>query len=510
MKLARAVRPVAALMPAFVAGAILAQGLAPVAAVWAAPLALLGVALLYLHAGAARRSGWIGWLFGCGYFGFGLSWILEPFQVDAATYGWMAPFALALLASGLSLFWAVAFWGAARLGRGDWRMFTLIGCWSLAELARAYVLTGFPWAGMAQLAMPGELALRAVPWVGSHGFAILLLLCVLPLVLVLRRPVVALAPPLVVICAVAWMPDGRQFGGRLPLTEQTVRLVQPNAPQSEKWMPEKRWTFVQRMLEFTAAPVSNGLAAGGRPDLVIWPETAIPTLQNYIADLRPALVEAAGGAELIYGIQRQENGRYMNSAVVMSAEGEALDIYDKMHLVPFGEYMPLPALWERFGVFGLASRVRGGYAPGTQRRLLDTTAGRALPLICYEAVFAQDVNAAPDRPDYLVLITNDAWFGSYSGPYQHLVQAQLRAAEQGLPMVRAANTGISAIIGPYGQIRDSLALDTAGYLDARLPAALPATVYSRSGDWPALVLALLLTGVAALPRLGMKRRQTLA
>ncbi|GLP87782.1 apolipoprotein N-acyltransferase [Tritonibacter mobilis] len=490
------------------AGALMAQGLAPVSAIWVMPLALLVIAALFQSMPTPRHAAALGWLFGCGYFGFGLSWIMEPFQVDAATYGWMAPFALMLMAGGLSLFWGLAFWAAARLGRGDWRLLALIGFWGLVELARAYVLTGFPWAGFAQLALPGDVVLRAVPWVGSHGVMLAILLAILPVVLIRQRPFWALVPAVLVAVAMAWLPEARPFGGNLPLTEQTVRLVQPNAPQAEKWLPEKRWLFVQRMLEYTAAEPDR--AGGRRPDLVIWPETSIPTLQNYIDEIRPALIEAARGAELLYGIQREENGRYMNSAVVMSAEGEALDIYDKMHLVPFGEYMPLPKLWERFGVFGLASRAKGGYAPGTQRRLLDTIAGRALPLICYEGVFAQDVNAAPARPDYLVLITNDAWFGSYSGPYQHLVQAQLRAAEQGLPMLRAANTGVSAVIDPYGQLRDSLPLNTAGYLDARLPEPLPPTLYSRTGDWPTALVALLLVGVSGLPRLVVKRRRTLA
>jgi apolipoprotein N-acyltransferase len=490
------------------AGALMAQGLAPVSAVWVTPISLLVVAALFHHATSPRAAAMVGWLFGCGYFGFGLSWIMEPFQVDAATFGWMAPFALMLMAAGLALFWGVAFWGAARLGRGNGRIFALIGGWTLMELARAYVLTGFPWAGFAQLALIGDLALRAVPWVGPHGVALAILLAILPLVLIRRRPLLAIGPAALVGVVTIWLPQGQPFGGHLPLTEQTVRLVQPNAPQAEKWLPEKRWSFVQRMLEYTA--VEPEQAFGNRPDLVIWPETAIPTLQNYIDDFRPALVEATRGSELLYGIQREENGRYMNSAVVMSAAGEALDIYDKMHLVPFGEYMPLPQFWERFGVFGLASRAKGGYAPGTERRLLQTSAGRALALICYEGVFAQDVNAAPERPDYLVLITNDAWFGSYSGPYQHLVQAQLRAAEQGLPMVRVANTGITAVIDPYGQIRDSLALNTSGYLDARLPAPLPPTLYSGTGDWPAALVAAFLLGVSVLPRLRLKRRRTLA
>ena len=467
----------------FGAGALMAQGLAPVSALWAAPLALVAVAAMVLRVQSATRAGWLGWLFGLGYFAFGLAWIMEPFQVDAEAYGWMAPFALVGMAAGLALFWALAFWAAARLASGEARIWALIATWGLAELARAYVLTGFPWAGLAQLALPRDLALDLVPYLGTHGVGVLVLLAFLPLALVRQRPLLLVVPgaALLLAGALSLAPAAPGAGGA-----QVVRLVQPNAPQKEKWLPEKRWVFLQRMLEYTAEPT----AEGGRPDLVIWPETAIPTLQNYMDELTSDLLFATRGAELLYGIQREENGRYMNSAVVMSAEGEALQIYDKVHLVPFGEYMPFPSLWQRFGISGLAARASGGYAPGADRRLMETTVGRALPLICYEGVFAQDVNAAPQRADFLVLITNDGWFGTYSGPYQHLVQAQLRAAEQGLPMLRAANTGVTAVIDARGRILDSLPLGAAGYIDAALPGALPPTLYSRSGDWPVL-LALL-------------------
>ncbi|TNJ39979.1 apolipoprotein N-acyltransferase [Phaeobacter sp. B1627] len=491
----------------FGAGALMAQGLAPVAFAWAGPLALYVVAVLFRAIGTAQRAGWLGWVFGAGYFSVGLSWITEPFQVDAAAHGWMAPFALVGLAGGLALFWALAFWCAAGLARGGWSVVALVGTWSLAELARAYVLTGFPWAGLAQLALPGDVVLRLVPWVGAQGAGLLLLLSVLPLVYLRPSHGTALIPgaAVAVLAIVAAPPDPKD----LPRTDKTARLVQPNAPQDEKWRPEKRWLFVDRMLQLTAARGDGDGREGtavARPDLVIWPETAIPTLQNHIEDVTPALVAAAGGAELLYGIQREENGRYYNSAVVMSAEGEALDIYDKVHLVPFGEYMPLPYVWERLGVFGLAARAAAGYAPGARHKVLETSLGRALPLICYEGVFAQDVGSAPSRPDFLVLMTNDAWFGTYSGPYQHLVQAQLRAAEQGLPMLRVANTGVSAMIDPYGRIRDFIGLNTSGFIDTNLPLPLRPTFYSRSGDWPVLLTALLLVVGATLAWL---RRKTL-
>ncbi len=503
MNYASAVKQLGLLGAGFGAGALMAQGLAPVSALWAAPVGLLYLAVLFSLTERPARAGQLGWVFGLGYFSVGLSWIMEPFQVDAAAYGWMAPFALVGLAGGLALFWAVAFWAAARLGVRQGRILALIVTWSLAELARAYVLTGFPWAGFAQLALPGDLALRLVPFVGAHGVGVLMLAAVLPLACLRWRPHLLLVSVASVGLAggLSLVPRGEVAGG-----SAVVRIVQPNAPQAEKWLPEKRWVFFQRLLDFSAEPT----AEDGRPELVVWPETAVPTLQNYIDELTSVMLSSLHGAELLYGIQREENGRYMNSAVVMSAEGEALDTYDKVHLVPFGEYMPLPALWERFGVFGLAARANAGYAPGMERRLMETPVGRALPLICYEGVFAQDVNATAARADYIVLITNDGWFGTQSGPYQHLVQAQLRAAEQGLPMLRAANTGISAVIDAKGQILDQLPLGEAGFIDAALPGALPPTLYSRTGDWPVLVLALLGLLLSIAARLRRNSARTLA
>jgi apolipoprotein N-acyltransferase len=188
----------------------------------------------------------------------------------------------------------------------------------------------------------------------------------------------------------------------------------------------------------------------------------------------------------------------------MGAEGQSLDIYDKIHLVPFGEYMPLSDLAARFGVFGLAARAQSGYAPGAERRLLDLPVGRALVLICYEGVFGQDVRDFEDRADLIVLITNDAWFGLAAGPQQHLVQAQMRAAEQGLPMVRVANTGISAMIDPWGRLRVQLPLNEAGFVDAALPAPLPETFYARTGDWYVSVLSCFCVVCGSLN--GLRRR----
>ena len=227
----------------------------------------------------------------------------------------------------------------------------------------------------------------------------------------------------------------------------------------------------------------------------MWPETSVPWLleQAYLA--LDDVARAAGDAPVILGVQRRDGRRYYNSLAVIGPNGDPTAIYDKHHIVPFGEYMPLGELAARFGIHGLAASEGGGYSLGSGPALVDVPGvGLALPLICYEGIFAEEVNAPSKRPRLLVLITNDAWFGDWAGPAQHLAQARLRAIEQGLPLVRAANTGISAMIDPQGRIVADLALNTQGVIDAPLPDARPPTLYSRAGDWPA---GLLLLGLLA-------------
>ena len=270
-----------------------------------------------------------------------------------------------------------------------------------------------------------------------------------------------------------------------------MRLVQPNAPQDQKWQRDMIPVFFNRLLSFTEV--------GPRPDLIIWPETAMPMLLNNAEEALSVVSQSAGPVPMIVGIQREDNGRYYNSLILQDARGQTSAVYDKHHLVPFGEYMPFPDLFARINVGGLAQRAASGYSAGPGPRLLDLgPLGKALPLICYEAVFPQHAKTGGSRPDMLIQITNDAWFGTWSGPYQHLAQARMRAIEQGLPMLRSANTGVSAVIDAKGRIVDSIDLGQAGYIDVPLPAALNDTIYSRSGDVPLLVLLLGLTLVGAL------------
>ncbi|WP_293574447.1 apolipoprotein N-acyltransferase [Phaeobacter sp.] len=478
---------------ALVLGAGLALGLAPFHYVWLVPLCLGGVGALVLRAPTAKHAAILGCILGTAYFGVAMSWIYEPFQVDADRYAWMAPFAVLGLAFGLSLFWALAFGAVGAVARrrdvsspraAMARLCLLIGLWSLAEFGRAYLLTGLPWAAFGQFWIDTPV-IHLLPYVGPHGLAVLTLLAGLPLALLRVRPVLALAP-ICVVCAVVLAAPKPPVA---PLGSDVVRIVQPNAPQDEKWHPDLRWSFVRRQVAFTEASADPAI---GAPDLIVWPETAVPMMLNDAEDVLAHIAKAAGDAQLLLGIQRRQDGRYYNSAVVLDPDGTPGQIYDKAHLVPFGEYIPAGNFMARFGIYGFASQAGAGYAAGPGPQILDLAVGKALPLICYEAVFPQDVNAAPERPAVLIQITNDAWFGTFSGPFQHLVQARMRAIEQGLPMVRVANTGVSAMIDPYGRVLKDIPLGEAGFVDAILPLPLPPTLYARTGDWPVFVLCVVL------------------
>ncbi|WP_291729779.1 apolipoprotein N-acyltransferase [Leisingera sp. F5] len=472
----RQLRPAGAGL-AFGGGALASLALAPWSFWFGLPAALGAAGWLVLQAATARTAMLAGWLFGLGYFAFGLSWILEPFQIDPERHAWMAPFALVFLAGGLALFWGAAFGLAIRFSAGAWRIPMLVAAWSLAEFGRAYLLTGFPWAAFGQFWIDTPAA-NLLPWIGPQGLALLTLAAFLPLALLRRTPAAALVPLGLAAAAAFAAPAPPQVNP----TGKTVRIVQPNAPQDLKWHPDHRWEFVRRAVAFSAETP--------RPDLIVWPETAVPQLLNYADDTLRVISENAGGVPVLLGIQREESGAFYNSAVLLDMDGQPASTYDKAHLVPFGEYVPFGDVMARFGIYGFASRAGAGYAAGPGPQIMNLPIGRALPLICYEAVFPQDVNAAETRPDMLVQVTNDAWFGTRSGPFQHLVQARMRAIEQGLPMIRAANTGVSAMIGADGTLLNSLPLGDAGYIDAALPAPLPPTLYSRTGDWPVFLLCL--------------------
>ncbi len=476
------------------AGAVAAFGQEP----YALPVVLLvgfaGVCWLWRAEDSPWRAALLGWVFGTGYFMHALQWIVSPFLVDVARHGWMAPFALVFMGAGLALFWGAAFWGARKLAAIP---LALILTWPAAELVRGYIFTGFPWAMPAQATVDvylvGLLA-KLGPYVTNLWIVTVAVLVALP-----TWPAEfakgAKAVMLVALASFMVMP---RFADEADLTDHTIRLIQPNAAQRDKWDPEKIPVFFDRQLSFTAAPPQNG---GPAPDLVIWSETAIPWALDLAGSALEEIAQAGGEAQVTLGVQRRSDTRYFNSMVTLDAQGDVTQVYDKHHLVPFGEYMPLGDLLAKVGVTAFAARHGNGYSRGPGAKLLDFgPLGKALPLICYEAVFPHDVGAAPERPDFLIQITNDAWFGKGAGPKQHLAQARMRAIEQGLPLARAANTGISAMIDPRGRVIAALPLNQSGFVDARLPKPLPPTLYSRTGDLPFAMLLLICLAAAAIWR----------
>jgi len=466
-----------------------ALGQAPVSLPWATLAGLTIAFLLHGRTERAKAAFWIGWAFGAGYFAASLFWIVEPFFVDPVRHGWMAPFALIFTAGGFALFWGAAAGLARWLAGGGWAgALAWAVCLALAELARSYVLTGFPWALIGHVWI-GWGPMQLAAWIGPHGLTLLTLLGVTFVVTAWRQKralvPVTLAPFVALYGLGSWQADRiiPEPGQIRPV----LRLVQPNAAQHLKWDPDHALEFFERQIAYTAAD------ALPRPDLIIWPETSVPAVLHRAGPAFERITDAADGVPVILGIQRLEDQRAYNSLVLLDKSGVVADIYDKYHLVPFGEYVPAGGLLSRFGISTFSAQQGFGYSPGPGAQLLDLgRLGQVLPLICYEAIFPQDVNAAPERPAWLLQITNDAWFGQVAGPYQHLAQARLRAVEQGLPMVRVANTGISAVIDARGRIEAQLALGEAGYLDAGLPPALPRTLYARTGDWPPIAVIVLL------------------
>ena len=480
---------------ALVSGLAVALGQAPFD-LW--PAAILGLALLFQlirTAGTIRQAAFLGLVAGTGHFALALFWIIEPFLIDVARHGWMAPFALIGMSAGLALFWA----GAAAAVRGlGGQALAFVAAFTLVEVVRSYVLTGFPWALIGHVWIDTVLV-HAASVVGHHGLTVLALVAAVGLVQVLsphRRWWGA--GSLAMVCAAAlWggtVIGGAQGQGATAQADPAgmadrpvIRMIQPNAPQHLKWDRTMIPVFFQRQVDYTAA---MGLdPAQPRPDLVIWAETALSVILENAAPELEAITLAADGVPVVLGIQRFIGQRTFNSAIYLDGGGTIRAIYDKHRLVPFGEYMPFGEVLSQFGIHGMAASRGGGFSPGAGPRLMELGAlGRALPLICYEAVFPQAILGAPERPDFLMQITNDAWFGTYSGPYQHLAQARLRAIEQGLPMVRVANTGVSAMIDGHGRITAALPLDTAGWLDAPLPRALAPTIYALWGELPIMLI----------------------
>jgi apolipoprotein N-acyltransferase len=481
-------------LAAFGFGVLAAAALPPVFAI---PVLLIAVpALLALIDSAPgplvafRRGFWFGW----GNFLVGLYWITEAILVEAARYWWLVPLAVPALAALMALFVAVPC-ALARLGVPGWRRAALLaGCWVLSDLARQFIGTGFPWNLWGSVwAMPGALGtvfLQPAAWIGVHGMTLAtLLLAATP---ALGRPFVAGGA----VVLAAWAGYGVYRTERTPPTPPGVEvvLVQGNVPQGDKWDPASARTVFERYLALTRKGVAEAQeAAPGAPIAVVWPESASPYFVGQDANARAAIWQAAAPAQvaIIGSVRFDQNRRPFNSLFALTGPDSAAGIYDKWHLVPFGEFAPS---WMPFAV----QLVPGaGFAFGSGPKTIHV---EGLPpfggFICYEAIYSAQVVDEADRPSWLVNITNDAWFGNSSGPRQHLAAARFRAVEEGLPLVRAANTGITAAFDAYGNELGRLPPNEPGAMVVALPGKLPPTPFSRQGLVIPALLALATCGTA--------------
>lgn len=482
---------------ALAAGAALTLAQPPVS-LW--PLLLLAWPLLFLlleRAPSPGRAARLGWLAGFGFFTTGLYWIAEAFVVEAAKAWWylpLAPLVIGALSAGLALFWSAAFWIARRLAPPGWRRAALLGAaMGAAELARGSVLTGFPWAlqAYAWLETP---AMQVAALFGAYA------LTGLTVALAASLGAVALGARLAGLAALALLAAGWGWGAaRLQAEAEpsatVLRLVQPNVPQVEKWRPENRRAIFDGLLTLSAAAPDPAL---GPPDLVVWPEVAVTFAFDESAAAREeALAALPEGAALALGAIRWERreGREtpLNSLLFYDAQGRPAGVYDKRRLVPFGEYIPYPQVFERLGL-GVVGNFRS-LRPGAPRPPVSPPGlPPAAPLICYETIFPLATQRAAQGAEWLLQVTNDAWFGESAGPWQHLAQSRARAIELGLPVARAANTGISAMIDPWGRDVARLGLNRRGVIDVALPAPAERTPFARIGGW---ITLLTLVGLAA-------------
>jgi apolipoprotein N-acyltransferase len=498
---------------AFGAGAASVLAMAPV--FWSPVLFATLTILVWLIASRSAAAGHRnlqgafsdGWWFGFGYFLAGLFWIGEAFLVEAEIFGWLLPFAVTLLPAGLAAFYAAAAMLAAWLWRsGLAGLLTTAVVFAAAEWLRGHVLTGFPWNVLGYALTYPDGLMQAAGIVGTYGLTLwTFVIFATPAALItphgqhamsrLNAAATLAFAATGLIAAVVWGYLTLAHAPADQTTDVRVRIVQPSVPQREKWLPEKQAEIFALHIQLSRQN-ARGLADGlSDIPLLVWPEAAMPFRPLEQPDALAAIAELLPqGSVLLSGGLRMEMQdvaagqpalrRAYNSLMAFGAEGEPLAIYDKIHLVPFGEYLPFQSTLESIGLRQL-TKLRGGFTAGARPRPI-LKLGRLPPLmglVCYEAIFPGQIIQGGQRPQVLVNITNDGWFGNTTGPHQHLHQARVRAVEEGLPLIRAANNGISALIDAQGRVRAALGLNAIGVIDARLPPPAPAPPYSRFGDW---------------------------
>jgi apolipoprotein N-acyltransferase len=452
-----------------------------------------------------------GWWLGFGYFIAGLWWLGSAFLIEADEFAWALPLGVIGLPAVLALFTALGFVLARLLWSGSaWRVLALAAGLGTAEWLRGIVLTGFPWNsfGMALATEPALAQTASV--LGLYGLT-LIAIAIAASPATLGTGGSARERWSASLCGLAIL-GIMAAGGALRLAHAETgmvpgvrfRVIQPNVPQDAKFTADAGEAILRRYLTLSSGtgdlkkPALNGVTH------IVWPESAFPfilgdqpaALAQIAALLKPEATLLTGAVRRGDRLPGETRSRYYNSLQVVGADGSILASADKVHLVPFGEYLPLNSVLSRLGLRRFV-HAPGAFTEGEQLRVLPVPGlDGVAPLICYEAIFSGAVVPEGTRPRLFLNVTNDAWFGITPGPYQHFAQARLRSIEEGLPMVRGANSGISAIIDPYGRILAKIDLGSTGQFDADLPKASAPTIFNKTGSWPAALLALMMAALA--------------
>jgi apolipoprotein N-acyltransferase len=469
---------------------------------------------LWDSAPTAKSAGFRAWVWGVGHFAVGSYWIAEAFFVPPADFAPLGPPAVIGMAFGLAVFPALSAWFSKMLAQrwpslgGRYRRLVLLAiAWTVMEWLRGHIFTGYPWNPLGHVWAFAPALLQSASVVGVYGLGTLSFLVLAApaaggraaLAAVLMVAVAAAAggavmTPLEITPANANLTSADPTRNAPPnaSTGPLIRIVQPNIPQSEKWRPEARAAELSKLIDLSQRDGFDKLAA------VVWPETAAPFIvQPRSRGLARLALAAPRGGYLLAGAARAEGDPrdgVWNSLLAVDSGGAVQARYDKVHLVPFGEYIPFHKEWPPVaGLIGRGSFEKGDGAITVALPGLPSFG----PMICYEAIFPAAVVAPGERPAWLLNVTNDAWFGTSSGPYQHLASAQLRTVEEGLPMIRAANTGVSAVIDAFGRVIASLDMEQEGIIDHALPPPRAETLYARWHDWMLLALLTILVLIVA-------------
>ncbi len=459
----------------------------------------------------------VGWVFGFGFFLNGLWWVGEAFLVDAKTYAWVMPFAVVLLPGYLAIYTGLAT-AAARFvwSRGPSRVCTLAIALTVAEYARGHLFTGFPWNDFGYALAANTVLMQAASVVGLTGLT-------LPAILIFAAPASldgGRGGRTFVLSCLALLAGIAVFGlARLGMaTDATVsdvrlRLIQPDIMEWSKWRPEAQAEVLAGYIDLSATG-PNGLRSGLTGiSVLIWPESpfsfllarepwALSAIAEFLKTGPTTLITGAIRAEPPQGNDKRPH--FYNSIDVIGSDGEIKAAYDKAHLVPFGEYLPFEPLFDVIGLTQL-TQIKSAFTPGPGPVTLPIPGAPPAGMsICYEAVFPGTVIDANHRPHWIVNVTNDSWFGLSPGPYQHLYQARTRAVEEGLPLIRDANSGISAVIDSYGRLKSSLPLGKVGTLDSDLPVAIDPPLYATIRDIGVLLELMVMSLFTLWANLGRK------